>query len=125
VQVITEWLKSRARKITRGERVIRYRELEAIVNRFGGFEVKKDGSMVNIYKLKKGFFGGSILSRLYVYHNPGDGREVPTGIVKALREHLNLTERDGVDTVYFYDRQKVIDEFIQEHRAILRLLARV
>jgi len=125
VQTITKWLKSRARKITRGERVIRYRDLEAIVNRFEVFVIKKDGNTVNIYRPKRGFFGVTSLSRLYTYHNPGDGREVPTGIIKAVRDHLNLTERDGVDTIAFYDRQKGIDEFIQEHRSILRLLARV
>lgn len=125
VHEVSEWLKVRARKITRGERVIRYRELETIVNRFGSFVIKKDGSTVNIYRPKKGIFGGVALSRVYTYHNPGDGREVPTGIIKAVREHLNLTEPDGIDTVAFYDRQRGVDEFIQQHRAVLRLLARV
>lgn len=124
VAAIEAWLKQRVRKIQHGERVIRYRELWTILHRFNHLIVQKNENTVSIYAERSGFFGmGKRQSKVYSYHNPGDGREVPKGQIKELREHLKLSESDGVDAVSFYDKQKMIDEFILEHRSVLRLLA--
>lgn len=125
VRSIAEWLTKRTRKITRGERVITYRELIQILKKFSHLRVDDSGFYVYVYR-KTGLrlFGWEREAR-YTFTNPDDHGDVSIARIKGIREALLLTEANGIDSTAFYDTQSSIDDFITRHRGVLRRLARV
>jgi death-on-curing protein len=127
VSAIAEWLRNHAKKITRGERVITYRELWRILLRFGYSLGSKKGNHVEILQEQSSFLtlGRKVWRTVYKAPCPGDGEEVSIKELKSIRKALELDEKHGVDSDDFYDNQSRIDGFINEHRTVLRELAKV
>lgn len=125
VEATANWIAAHARKIQRGERTITYRQLLDTIGRFEGIRVDDKGFQVHfLVRTKSRISGRTVWKRRYTLPNPGDHRDVSVGKIKEIRSALNLTEKDGVDSVAFYDEQTSIDEFITQHRRVLRRLAR-
>lgn len=130
VDVVARWLRGRADRVRRGEKIITYRELRNILKDFGyHLENPHDNSidMVRHETVKKGF-----LSRREVHESkrignipwPGENREVAIKDLKKVREICRLREGDGVDSESFYSYSVVVDSFVNRYRAVLRRLAK-
>jgi len=123
VQAIASWLESNCRPLQHGEQSITYRQLYTIVE---GFEYRlgdKRHNYVEVLKKSSGFFG----EKWRCVHKipcPGDSRTATINEVKMARRALNLTNEDGVDSYSFYGEQTVINNFIVQHRSILKRLAK-
>jgi len=80
---------------------LRYRDLRAILKRFGISEDKSRG------KGSERMFVGVVAGRTVRYptkcHNEGDVKPVP--VINAIRRHFHLTEADGVSDDRFYGRE--------------------
>ena len=126
VDAITAWFRPRVETITRGETPITYRELRQILMNFGFTLVplKNRKVAVNDLETKRTLFGKKRRKkRLLVINWPGDGRTVPIGQMKFVRQALQLCEEDGVPSDAFYEKGVRIDRFINEYRIVLRKLA--
>lgn len=125
VRGIADWLSARARKIQRGERTVTYKKLLEIVSKFKDVKVEDKGFDVHFYIKRRSKITGKLgWKRKYTLRKPGDHKDVGIHKVKDLRKALNLTEKDGVDSIDFYDEQTSIDKFIIQHRRVLRRLAK-
>lgn len=125
VRAIADWLSSRARKIQRGERTITFKQLLNIVSRYDHVKVEDKGFAVHFYLRQKSRISGRpVWKRKYVLSNPGNHRDVHVQKIKEIRAALKLTENDGLDSADFYDGKSSIDDFIVQHRNVLRRLAK-
>jgi death-on-curing protein len=126
VNAIATWFRPRVQGITRGETPITYRELRQILTNF-------DFSLTHLKNRKVAISGVQVRRTLFVKKRrhktlmvirwPGDGRIVPIGVVKHVRQTLELCEEDGVTKDAFYAKGVRIDRFINEYRIVLRKLA--
>lgn len=127
---ITRWLRERADRIRRGEKVITYRELRSILRSFGyHLENPKDNSIdiVRHETVRKGFLSRrdvQVSKRIGNIPWPGDNREVGIRELKKIREICRLREADGTDSTSFYSYAAVVDSFVNRYRAVLRRLAK-
>jgi death on curing protein len=126
VDAIAEWLRPRVQAITRGEAPITYRELRQILSNFG-FELTRlrnqKMAISAVETSRKLFIKKERRQTLMSISWPGDGRTVPIGSVKHIRQTLKLCEEDGVTRDAFYERGVRIDRFINDYRIVLRKLA--
>lgn len=130
VEAMTRWIRKRSRRIEKGERIITFRELKGILNSFG-FELEDlRHNTVDVvrYEKKKTWLGLKTRTdriRITRMGYPSDGQVVGKGQLREVRKLCRLTERDGVDSVTFYSKQRPTDYFVQNYRGLLRRLARV
>ena len=130
VEEMTQWIKKRCRKVERGERVITFRELKAILTRYGfHFEDLRNNSVDLVrYQEESSWFGLKKQRnrvRIMRMGYPGDGQVVGRNQLRDIRERTSLTERDGIDAQMFYAKERAADFFVQTYRGLLRRLARV
>lgn len=125
VAAIGAWLDENARKLTKGERVITYGQLYRILEKFGYRLGDKKGNKVEVLKSRRKLFGGVKFECVLKIACPGNAYTISLNELKYIREKLELRESDGVDSTAFYDTQAVIDSFVQQHRMVLRSLAKV
>jgi death-on-curing family protein len=130
VQAIGEWIKKRAKRVTRGERQITYRHLERLLQRRGYYLRNPKGNSIEIGKWEEkkiGFLSRkttAVWKRIGAVGYPGDGIFVSTNAIKDIRRICKLTEEEGVDSTAFYDEEAIIDSWLNRYRQILRRLAR-
>ncbi len=124
IAVISSWLRTHSRRITKGEKSITYHQLYDIIHRFGYIIGDKDHNKVEILKKTRTIFGKEKIVCVYKASCPGDSRIVSLNEIKQIREALHLTEATGIDSTSFYDTHTILDSFIQEHRTVLRRLAK-
>lgn len=131
VAAIAKWLAWRAHKVTKGERLVTYRELRRILEQFGYYLTTTKGSSIDIVKYEtktKGFINRQPVKVSKKIGNigwPGESREVGISEIKRIREICRLTEDDGVDSDAFYFSDVVIDSFVNRYRKLLNRLAKV
>jgi death-on-curing protein len=130
VRAIAEWIWKRAESVVRGERAITYRELRAILTRFGYYLEHPDKNSIDIVKHQQVTIGlrgrrkRDVPKRIGNIPYPGDGKTASVGILKSVRSICHLTEADGVDSFAFYDQGLIIDSFVNKYRSVLRRLAK-
>jgi death on curing protein len=128
VATIASWLKEKARKFERGERVITYRQLRRILVSHGLTVEQPKNMNVGIYRevpVKRLLRKPTVeKQRVMAVAWPGDGRTVGIKQVKAIRRATELDEVHGCDSNSFYDHADMVDVFINEYRDILSKLAR-
>ena len=130
VEAIARWLRDRADRIKRGEKIITYRELRNILRDFGyHLEDPNDNSIdiVRYETVKKGLLQRreiQVRKRIGNIPWPGDTREVGIRDMKKVRDICRLREVDGVDSVSFYDYTTVVDSFVNRYRKVIRRLAK-
>lgn len=127
---IADWICQHCRPIQRGDRLLTWRELRPVLSKFGcTFEGPLPGNKIRVKrtvetKTKLGRRRKDTLGLTVGYAS--DGREVPLDTIKNLRQMLQLDDAHGYDAGYFYDkRAREPDEFIAQHRNLLRRLAKV
>ncbi|MHB1807864.1 MAG: type II toxin-antitoxin system death-on-curing family toxin [Solirubrobacteraceae bacterium] len=126
VKAIADWLRCRVDPITRGEKPITYRELRQILGNFGFSLYARSNGKVDICRsetrrtllLKK-----TRDKTLMAIRWPGEGRTVPIGEIKHVRQTLKLCEEDGITRDSFYANGVRVDRFINDYRVVLRKLA--
>lgn len=128
VRFIARWLNDNSRKIqVSDKKTITYRELRAILRRFG-FELEnpKDNH-IDIIKVEKrrGLFGSNEKrQKIGRIGYPSETRQVAKGDVKRVREICGLTFKKGfVDSVDFYDGVDPMRFLLAEYQDILIRLA--
>jgi death on curing protein len=126
VKAIASWFRPRVEAITRGETPITHRELRQILANFGfTLERLKNQKMnVSAPETRRAFFRKTQRQKTrMVIRWPGDGKTVPIGRIKEIRQTLKLCEEDGVPRDAFYAKGVRVDQFINEYRIVLRKLA--
>lgn len=129
VSAIYKWLRERARRIERGERVITYRQLRHALGQFD-IEVEISGSnRATLYRDVEqpgGVFRRAKLVRTKIgdigYRD--EGTDIAKSEMKHIRRLCGLTEEDGVDSHAFYSKGVVVDDFVCRYRRVLRRLAK-
>jgi len=129
VNGLTEWIRKRVIRVTRGERQIRYRELKAILKRFGIHLENPRNNCIELVRYEKVLTGlfkkREEIRRVHVYTIgwPGENQFMPVSAIKQARRVCKLTEENGVDSNAFYSDEALIDAFINKYRTALRRLA--
>lgn len=130
VEQMSRWIRKRTRRIERGERIVTFRELKAILISFGfEFEDLRD-NWVDLVKYEEqstwlGFGKKRVRNRIMRMPWPGDGQVVGRSLIRDLRERCSLSEAYGIDTHSFYRKSRPTDYFVSSYRRTLRRLARV
>jgi death-on-curing family protein len=130
VLAIAEWIFAHSRALDKGERSLKWREMRRILTRHNcTFDGPLPGNKLKIHRTVKtrGFLGLQKERPLIAHaHYAGEGREVGTDQIQHIRKCLHLDDARGYDSAYFYGTDpREPDEFIAEHRNILKRLARL
>ena len=127
VKAIADWFRPRLTTITRGEAQITYRELRQILTNFGFSLSHGKSQKMTISKIeaRRGLLGRKTRRHRVRMATrwPDEGKTVPIGQVKHIRQTLNLCEEDGVMRDGFYEKGVRVDRFINQYRLVLRKLA--
>jgi len=126
VEAIANWFRPRVQAITRGETPVTYRELKQILGSFNYLfnRLKNQKVSISAVETRRTFFRRKQRhATKLVIKWPGDGKTVPIGQIKHIRQKLGLCEEDGVTRDAFYLKGLRIDRFINDYRIVLRKLA--
>jgi death-on-curing protein len=130
VQSIYRWLRERAERIERGERVLTYRQLRQALAQFGINIEVVDGNRAELVRYEQhrtGFLGRrteQVRVRLGTVGYRNEGTDIPKSDIKDIRDLCGLTEERGVDSRAFYSTGVVVDAFVCRYRRALHRLAR-
>jgi len=129
VEQMAKWIRKRIRKIERGERIVTFRELKALLVTQGfEFEDVRDNSMDLVRYSEESIWLGlgkrTHRTRIMRMAYPGDGQVVGRTLLKEIRERCGLSESQGFDSHAFYAKIRPADYFVQKYRGTLRRLAR-
>jgi len=130
VQEIARWLRGKVRKLSKGEKVITFRELKKILRAHDFYIENPKNNYVHVVKYewkRKRLLGRKENVRIRVAHipYPRDGAEVGKGVLKSVRESCGLTEDKGYDSQIVYGGETDVSKFIARYKKTLRRLARV
>ncbi len=130
VDAVARWLRDRADRVRRGEKIITYRELRNILRDFGYYLENPHDNSIDIVRyetVRKGILSRrevQLAKRIGNIGWPGENREVGVKELKRVREICRLREQDGVDSESFYSYSVVVDSFVNRYRTVLRRLAK-
>lgn len=128
IEAISQWIKTNARKVKKGEQQLTYRDLRSTLGRFSFSLEKPNKNVIEVVKYvdkKTGFWGNkSVRERIHIgsIPYPGDNTFVSLRTLKYVRRLCKLEEKDGVDSDAFYRDGEVIDAFINDYRKTLERL---
>lgn len=131
VQSIFRWLRERAERIERGERVITYRQLRQALAQFNIEVAVVDANRAELARFEERMSGLPFLRKaqrvrvkLATVGYRDEGTDIPKSELKRIRELCGLTEQKGVDSRAFYSTGVVVDAFICRYRRVLQRLAK-
>lgn len=130
VTALHTWIVKRATRVERWERPVTGRELRKILRKFDLELGTPNSNTVEVlrYVEERGRWPWSkpvrVPQRVCKIGWHSEGSPVAPREIRNLRRIAGLREEDGVDARSFYDDEAVVDAFINEHRTILRKLAR-
>lgn len=130
VELMGRWIRKRTRRVERGERIVTFRELKAILRTYGfEFEDLRDNSYDLVrYEQQSVWLGlgkRTHRTRIMRMAYPSDGQVVGRALLRDVRERCSLTEQHGIDSHSFYAKSRPTDYFVSTYRGTLRRLARV
>lgn len=123
---IAQWIISHSRSIIKGERIITFKRLKQLL-KIHGCQIEHNGRITR--KLKRSFLGfrvadKTLYSAIQIPNKP-DGAEVDKGMIKVIRENLELDCAHGYNVEDFYEGVEfVASEFIVKYQSLLRRLAK-
>lgn len=127
VYALALFLKKNTREIDKNMYLITYRELKKILEGFGYYLENPHNNSIDVvnYKNKRRFFKSDEKEKQKVYtlKFPGWSKQVGKPILKDLRESLNLTERNGVDSQVFFKDYDPLSFFLSKYQGPLERLA--
>lgn len=121
---LTKWVHSNIKIMQKGERTITFRRLNQILNDFD-CRIYSDGRVERTY-FEKNIFG---LNHKKILRSKipklQQGHEVDKGLVKRIREELQLDCDHRIDTdSFYYGRSFSASEFIYKYKNLFRRLAK-
>lgn len=127
IYALAEWIETCSRPITKGERPTTLRKLRHILSSFG-CEILSTGKVTRNVP-RRNIFGFSyselLTSKKVLNHAIADGEEVDKGLIKSIREDLELNDANGVDSEAFYKLDNyTTSDFINKYRGLLRRLSK-
>lgn len=129
VVFISKWLKDNTRRLDNKKRSITYRELDAILRRYGFYLENPDNNHIEVieYRLKKRFLGlgAPIRERIRVGRIgfPRWTAQVSRTTLQHVRELTSLAAKDGVDSAAFFDGLDPLQSLIAGYNEPLMRLA--
>ncbi|MEI5996286.1 type II toxin-antitoxin system death-on-curing family toxin [Paraburkholderia bengalensis] len=131
IEKISTWLRKRVRRVERNERLLTFRELRTILQRYGFLLENLDGNKIDVIAVEQvtdGFWFFKTIKeskrRVIRIGWPRDGAVVARQLLKDIREACQLTEENGIDSRMFYASERPVDYFIHSYRGVLRRLAK-
>jgi death-on-curing protein len=130
VDAVARWLRGRADRVRRGEKIITYRELRNILKDFDYHLENPNDNSIDIVRhetIKKGLLPRrevQVSKRIGNIPWPGENREVALKEIKKVRAICRLREEDGINSDSFYSYSVVVDSFVNRYRTVLRRLAK-
>lgn len=126
---IASWIRQNSRRITRGERPIKWLRLRKILNGFGCTlePAPGVGNRINISREiteSRLFRRRRIILRTQVAYGD-EGREVDRNTLHKIRRDLALDEESGVDSDAFYVDSQSPRDFIFRYQRTLKRLAKL
>lgn len=127
---IRRWLHRHTRQISKGERVVTFRQLRQILHQYHVELENPKGNYIDVIRYqqkrkhlfaKKEWIGTRVAHIPY----PREGEVVGKKVLKGIRQQCGLTDADGVDSEMFYSAETAIDSFVLRYRGTLRRLAKV
>lgn len=129
----TTWLATMARRIQRGERAIRMRELRKILANFG-YELrdphKNFADIVKVEEVVDRKWLGLVTktrkveNKVFQIACSGMNQIVQLSTIKQVRKYCKLRDIDQVDSTIFYEGLDRVDFFLNQYRNTLRRLGR-
>ena len=107
------WIKSNSRKIAKGTKNLKWKDLRAILRDYGCTVERRPGNKIVI---RRGSRQANVGAR-------NDGAEIDRASIQKIRKDLDLLEEHGVDEEVFFYGAPRIDEFINKYRKTLDDLA--
>ncbi|AJK46209.1 type II toxin-antitoxin system death-on-curing family toxin [Burkholderia plantarii] len=121
VEGISRWLRDATRRINRQDKLLTYRELKSILNRYGFSLENPFGNMIDV--VRQPSYRREPSERVIKIPYPRDGATASRRVVKDVREACDLTENNGIDSTMFHANERPADYFISKYRTTLRKLA--
>ena len=127
---ITRWLKSNARRVEHGERVLKWVRVRRILTAFDCWtEFPTVGNRINVYRnvVVQRRIGRPRQYQLSCQvRYAGEGTDVERNTIGKLRSDLHLDEEHGVDSQSFYRMEiRATEDFIVTYNKTLRRLAKL
>lgn len=123
VQVIAEQLERFSRQQSKGDRPLKFRQLENILDNFG-FRLIHDGRFYKVKNIRT----ERIMRNVTVKKKGQKGQEdFDPQYISKLRKLLNLTPENGVDSMRFYGENGVaedLNEFMRIRIEVMKKLAK-
>ena len=129
VRFLAKWLKDNTRRIDNKKRSVTFRDLEAILHKFGFVLENPDDNHIEVvqYRQRKRLFGLARPTeervRLGRIGFPGRSAQVKPSTLKHVREMTNLSAKDGVDSAAFFDGLDPMQTLIASYNEPLMRLA--
>lgn len=129
IRFISKWLKLNTRRVDNKPYAITYRELDAILRRYGFFLENPDNNYIDIarYDMKKRLFGvlkpETVRVRVGRIGFPRATAQVAPGTLKLTRQLTGLSAKDGVDSGAFFHGLDPMQSLITTYNAPLLSLA--
>lgn len=130
IKEITRWLKGKSRRIQKGEKVVTFRELGAILKNYDVYLENPSNNYIDVVKYtweRKGILRKKTRIGRRVAHipYPREGMEVGKKVLRGIRTSCGLTPENGYDSDIFYGGKTDVSKFIAKYKKTLRRLARV
>ncbi|MBU1189346.1 MAG: Fic family protein [Gammaproteobacteria bacterium] len=130
IDEIAKWLRGKARRMKKGEKVVTFRELRKILRNHDIHLENPKNNYIDVVKYiweRKRIFGSKerVSRRVARIPYPREGMEVGKKVLRGVREACGLTEKDGYDTEMFYGGETDVSKFIAKYKKTLKRLARV
>jgi death-on-curing protein len=130
VSEIARWVRRRTRKVEKGERIVTFRELKAILESFGFAFDNLNDNKIDLFRVRDrslwfGLRKEQRRERVLRMAFPGGGQVVGKGLLRDIREKCELDEKHGCDSKNFYGMQRPTDYFIARYRKTLGKLSKV
>jgi death-on-curing protein len=130
VRFVSDFFRRKTRDIDRHQYLVTYRQLDALLRRYGFYLAHPDGNYIHVVRTERRLtFRGLIPSRRTTEQRvmkvgfPGWTREVDPGLVKRIRQATDLTDEEGIDSQVFFKGADDIEGLIGRYHAPLERLA--
>ena len=125
---LARWIHSNSKVVAKGERPITLKKLKQIFDHFDC--VVLDNGRVQKIKKTVSFLGYSkkikLISKRTIGDTISDGQEIDKGLIKSIREDLELNPDNGIDSDVFYERANFTSsDFIIKYKGLLKRLSKV
>ncbi len=127
IEFLAYWIHSNSKIMIKGERPITLKKFRQILSHFD-CTILENGRVQR--KVPSSFLGlktsKPLVSRRAIGKTLHEGDEVEMGLIKSIRDDLQLNATHSIDSEVFYERAKfTTSDFINKYRSLLKRLSKV